>query len=448
MARQWFVHAVVSAMVVGSLVGHSSGEDIRYRGYLPRFPLPAPAMGVGPNGAPATWMGGDASWSTPLDQTRSIWTFCDPGIAPPGTISRKDPQRPIKGVANTVAIASCKDGKFSATHYYRGNPEHPLPFFEDPNNPTNDDAGSRLWLCKNFLYRKKLFVFAHQIMQPGPAYNTFLIRVDNPFDSPLSWNFEYLSLGVLPPPKAGAKPRSRSAPFTFGNEAHVDEREGYLYTYGFVADNNSENAYDYFHKFQVTALRIPLEKLLTAPAWYDLALDSQYMSARFGEWKPGLFEDADCYRVGIPSIFSFSVRYNETLRAWQTVFLYDGAIADFHGKALSGDDPKVNSVFIMTGKTRYGPWSPPVLLARLPEMNPGEVKIPDRPQGPDSYAYRLQEQVPYEVGDGDVAITYTIGSVFEIREHNMELRNNDNRVYTLYGWTAPNPFFVPAAPFR
>ena len=370
----------------------------RYRGYLPSFPLPAPAMGWERRGSEGVWMGGDASFSCPLDATRSFWTFCDAGIAPPGTTSRRQAGHPIVGVGNSIAIGVCREGKFLAVHFFGGSPEQPRPFFFDPNNQNNDPKGSRLWLRKSLMYKGKLYIFAHQIMDPGPVYNTFIIRVANPLDSPTAWTYDYLSLGVLPPPKAGLDPPSIPAPFTFGVEAYVDEREGYLYTYGSIVDQVSKNAYDYFHKFQNSALRISLAKLESAPPWADLALDAQFMTSRFGEWKPGLFDAQDYHRVGIPSIFGYSVRYSQTLKAWQVVFLHDGAVADYHGSVLKVDDPRVNSVFIMTGPTAFGPWSRAVPVARIPEMDPAEVRRPDRPQGPDSYAYCAANSPPSRPG--------------------------------------------------
>ena len=169
-----------------------------------------------------TWMGGDASFLCPLDEARSFWSFADAGIAPVGTRSRLDPARKVIGLGHTIAIATCKNGKFSVMHYYRGTPEHPLPIFIDPNNPHNDGKGSRFWLRKPSCTAATL-----HLRPPDDGPGDGLQHLPDPGRQPAgvapAWTYDYLALGVLPAPKLGEEP-PKPPPFTFGNEAFVDER--------------------------------------------------------------------------------------------------------------------------------------------------------------------------------------------------------------------------------
>ncbi len=410
---------------------------IKYPGYFPNFPAPAPATGVEPNPGPGTWLGGDGPFSCPLDATRSFWSFCDAGVGAAEATNRQG----VIGLGNTIAIATCKDGKFTAQHYFRGSPARPRPFFPDPENFDGRQDGLRFWLRKAFPYNNRLYIFAHQVCDPGDiVYNTKIIRVLNPFDPPTRWDYQILALGVMPVPKPN-QPDPPGAPIQFGNEAFVSLIEKYVYTYGVTLNHKTPE--DYFGTFQVTALRISLDELDAAPPGADLSRFSQYMTARYGEWKPGLFDPDDYYKVGIPAVIGYTTRYNETLRLWQTVFCHDRAVAQNIWGQLQPGDPKANSAYVMTSSSPYGPWSQPVAVAKFPEMDPARANHPDRPFNPDNMVYAVGEQPAFEAWDGVIVVSYALGSLGQNRDSKNPRPLNDIKVYNTYAWPAAHPSFVP-----
>ncbi len=439
---------VFLAALIISAMGPDVSAQIRYRGYLPRFPNPAPASGVGPGGGPANWLGGDASFSCPLDAERSYWSFADIGIAAQGVRERREAANSTQGISigNSIAIATCRDGKFVAQHYYRGSAQHPLPFFLDLNNQANDPTGTRLWLRKAIMIDRQLYIFAMQTNDTGGIFNTQIIRVLNPLESPQQWRYEYLNLGIFPAPRPGQAEKITPAPVNFGNEAFLDPEGKYLFVYGMHCDHRS--ARDFFTKFKITALRIPLDDLRNAPAGSDLGPICQSMTRQPGVWKNTLHDPNDFHDVGIPAYNGFSTRYNATLKAWQAVFCHDGILAEYFTGSRKFDDPLVNSVFVMTSASPWGPWTRPVPVSRYPEMDAAHDALTDRPHGPDCLGYFASEQPAFETWDGTIVFSYTIGSYAELRHHDGNPKLDNLKLYNVYTWSAPHPLFGPLPPDR
>jgi hypothetical protein len=290
------------------------------------------------------------------------------------------------------------------------------------------------------MIKGRLYIFAHQIIDPGGVFNTLLIRVANPLDSPERWSFDYLNMGIFKRPTPGISPRE-AAPVHFGTEVILDEPGNFLYTYGCYANNAS--AKDFFNSFTLFPVRIPLDKVETMPANGDLGRVAQFM-AKDGTWRDGLHDPNDFHPVGIPSFNSFSVRYNKTLKAYQALFAHDKELAQYLAANRAYDDPKVNSVWMKVGPTPYGPWSEPRVVAKYPEMDARYDGIVDRPHGKECYGYFMNERPEFETGDSNVVFCYTIGSYTEGHGKNSDIKNGNLKLYNVYSWSAPNPFFVPA----
>ena len=441
------IKRVVGELIVAALILVAAGPiapaQFTYPGYVPSFPNPGQASGVGPEGGPANWLGGDASFMCPLDAERSYWSFADIGIAAPGVTDRRHSANHLQGlsIGNSIAIATCRDGQFSVQHYYRGSAEHPLPFFLDLNNLANDPKGTRLWLRKAIVIDRRLYIFAMQTNDTGGIFNTQIIRVLNPLDAPPRWRYEYLNLGIFPAPRPHQAGKLTPAPVNFGNEAFLDPEGKYLFVYGMHCDHRSPH--DFFTKFRITALRIPLEILKGAPAGSDLGPSAESMTKQFGVWKNGLHDPNDYHDVGIPAFNGFSTRYNATLKAWQAVFCHDGIIAEYFSGSRKFDDPLVNSVFAMTGPSPWGPWTKPVPVARYPEMDPEHDNLDDRPHGADCLGYFAAEQPAFETWDGDIAFSYTIGSYADLRRHDDGPTLDNLKLYKVYTWSARHPSFGP-----
>ena len=418
-------------------------DEIRYPGYFPSFPAPGLASGVGQGGTPGVWLGGDAGFCCPLDESRSFWSFADVAIGVTGARSRLESSNHLRhlAVGNSIAIATCRNGRFGVQHFFRGPADHPLPFFPDPHNPTGDPKGSRLWLRKAILHKGRLYIFAHQIVDPGGVFNTYLIRVGNPMESPGAWRYDYLLLGLFPAPGPGVDPRTGAAPVHFGTEAFLDVPNNYLYTYGCFASHKSTK--EFFNSFVLFPLRIPLGLVEAAPPYGDLGRSSQFMTSKFDVWRDGLHDPTDFHRVEIPALNSFSVRYNATLKAWQAVFHHDLPLEEYKAGNRRFEDPLVNSVWAMTSNSPFGPWSKPRAVSKVPEMDSRFDKIPDRPHGRDCFAYFVNEQPAFEPWDGDIVFCYTIGSYAQAHDHNNGPVFNDLKLYNVYGWPAANPFFGP-----
>ncbi len=246
---------LAAACLVLSAAGPPAPAQFEYPGYAPSFPTPGPAQGVGPGGGPANWLGGDASFSCPLDAERSYWSFADVYIAAPGVSDRRESANHLQGIStgNSIAIATCRD-------------------------------------------------------------------------------------------------------------------------------------------------------------------------------------------VGIPAYNGYSTRYNATLKAWQVVLCNERALVEYYGGLRKFDDPLVNSAYIMTGPSAWGPWSAPRVLARYPEMNPKQPAIAGRPRGTDCVAFFTAEQPAFEAGDGQVVFSYTIGSYAQRRYRDAGPMLANTELYDVYSWSAANPF--------
>ncbi len=438
-----FLAAMTAATLMLSAAVPSAFGQFEYPGYVPSFPTPGPALGVGPEGGPANWLGGDASFSCPLDAERSYWSFADVYIAAPGIVDRHQSANHLLGLStgNTIAIATCRDGKFEVQHYYRGSAEHPYPFFLDLNNPTNDPTGTRLWLRKALMIAGHLYIFAKQVNNTGGVFNTQIIRVLNPLDAPPHWHYDYLNLGIFPAPKPRQVGTTAPAPINFGNEAYLDPEGNYLFVYGMQVDNSSPK--NFIANFRITALRIPLGVLKDAKAGSDLGPACQSLSNTPGKWRDGLHHPSDFHDVNIPAFNGFSTRYNAALKAWQVVFCDDRALFDYYNGLRTFGDPLVNSASIMTGPTAWGPWSTPKALARYPEMDPRRPPIAGRPRGMDCYAYFTAEQPAFETGDREVVFSYTIGSYTQRRYHDDRFVLGDSELYNVYTWATAHPSFGP-----
>ena len=418
----------------------SQGDDaIRFPGCSPGFVAPAPAQGVAPGGGPGTYLGSDAGFACPLDRQTTFWTLCDVAIGPIGARTRDDSTNKKNNLAigNTIALTTCRDGKFTVQHYFRGSSDNPLPFFPDPNNRENVAHGTRLWPRRAFVDEGKLYVFAQQIADPGAVYNTWIIRVENPHDRPDRWQFVYLTLGQFPIPKI--KVPTPASVIHFGSDAVLSVPDGYVYTYGIELP--LKGAYE--GNFQMTALRIPLAALRAAKAWDDLGPKAESMTREFNVWKPGLHDRNDRYLVGIPAFNAFSVRYNARLKLWQAVYGDDRSHGAFYAGFMPITDIKVKGVYVMAGPTPFGPWGKPELVATYPEMDPTRVNQTRHPYNADSYGYFVNELPAFEANDAEITFTYSIGSYRLTRHHDYSSFQVDMKQYTIESWTAPNPLLAP-----
>jgi hypothetical protein len=399
------------------------------------FPAPSPAIST--TGTPGGWYGGDSGYMIPLDANTMFWTFADVYIGAQPVAGARNRSGACTGISvgNSIALVK-RDPETKAvttTHYFRGSPvpdasgvfsQGPYPFFAAPNvspKDRNKNNGDRLWPHKSFLLGGSLYIFTYLLNTENDHYTikqTVIVKVVNPFDSPSKWEFGYLYIG---------KNTGQQVAAYYGAEAFYvespDPNQNYLYVYGIYCSDYNQ----FFQKFQVLGLRVPLDKLKAATDGTDLEPVTQVMARKYGTWKPLPVDPEDFYEIGNSRNLgyqSISTRFNRTLNSWQVTFSYDKDVED--GK-FGSVDPKSRTVWVAKGAGPFGPWEKPMLAftfpeAAIPTPTPGIPATPPGQLPPDPatvrggppggifagklYSYFALEVPELESSDDVLAITY------------------------------------------
>ena len=323
----------------------------------------------------AGWLGGDGAFSIPLSPDRELWLFGDSFIARHNHHTRAGSTRAASTmVANTIAISSCRAGKFSIDYHWTP-PTHghkPRAFFDSRTH------AFRYWPLDGFLYNKTLYVAMLRVETTNPTkpFGFKLIGVDlakiaNPDAPPDRWSITYLSLS-----------KSRAA---FPGISIV-VRPPYVYLYG-VIDR------DHHKRHAVILTRISLDHL-------DRPAESlEYLAAR-PAWKPAPIQ-SDAADVVAQGQSDFSVRYHPEIAKWVMLQQQPGfATAE---------------IGIRTADNLDGPWSPFRSLMNIPEMHTR------RSHRKRIFCYAAKEHSSFESTPGTLVVTYACNSFSSLALTDMKI---------------------------
>jgi hypothetical protein len=158
-------------------------------------------VGVAPSCGPPQfpyadgWLGGDAAYSIPIDDGKSVWLFGDTFVGSPDQHDRRN----ADFIHNSIAISECaRDGTWQIEYAWgRATDGSPRAFFEP------DERSGYWWLFDGFVHADRLYIglLGVEESEPrGPLNLPFrytgmkLARVENYEDDPQTWNFEVLPL--------------------------------------------------------------------------------------------------------------------------------------------------------------------------------------------------------------------------------------------------------------
>jgi hypothetical protein len=312
-----------------------------------------------------SWMGADAAYSIPLDQSSTVWLFGDTFVGK---------QREARTmIHNSIAIRRCRGSNCRATYWWSGmRAGHNSSFFKTPET-------DYYWPLDGFVHQRKLYVFLEQ-MRATPEGGAFgfdysrivLATVSNPWANPHDWQISYqtISMGSLVVPGiATAIPSKQS------NTEYVSV---------FTLFRPSEA------KPFCGLLRLPLSDLAAASDsanWQYLAAGSKWLT-----WKRST-SPPDALPLLDGNITEMSVVFHSATAPWIAVYPTPGFVSNTASYRTAGD--------------LSGPWTTSRPLFNYPEMQRGDPRYTAH-----VFCYAAKEHSELETA-GEMAFTYACNSTYE-----------------------------------
>jgi hypothetical protein len=289
------------------------------------------------------WLGGDAAYSVPLGDGRTLWLFGDSFVA-----SRDQPDRQGSAfVHNSVGVSRCSAAGFDIDYAWgRAADGSHAAFLERP-------GGGWWWLFDGFTHAGQLYLGLLEVehAEPsGPLSMPFafsgvqLARVANPDDPPSEWRTDVVSLS--------ADERA------FPASAFVVDGDS-LYLFTFVSEAGG--------RYPRGLARVPLAALDGTATRVDWALESL---ASDGRWKPGI--DASDLRILMnDTATEMSVHFHPAIGKWLALYNYPEVGDDFPAERPS------DVIWVRTAAALKGPWSEPRAIHRIAELSPESSNDPN-----------------------------------------------------------------------
>jgi hypothetical protein len=311
------------------------------------------------------WLGGDGAYSVPLADGRSLWLFGDTFVGAPGALDR----RGARFIHNSVGVSTCHpDGRFEVAYFWgRGDDGAPRAILD------RGDASRWWWLSGGF--------------QRGDRLSVGLLEVEAaPARGALSLPFRITGTSIAEIRDASLDPRDwkpRVLPLSSDASAFPLAAQvvsgAHLYHFGFLERGDQRPRF---------LARLPLAAFDAATP--DLPGAIETLGAG-GRWLPGLQPDAALILME-DSATEMSVAFHATDGRW--VALYNHAQVDAaFPKARPSD-----AIYARTAERLEGPWSPPQLIFRIPELAPGRGD-------PNTGCYAAKEQPAFS-RPGSATFTY------------------------------------------
>ena len=315
----------------------------------------------------AGWLGGDGAYSVPLSPTRSLWLFGDTFVGADGQQNRAG----AAFIHNSVALSQCgPDGRFDVRYVWgRGADGAPREFLARSGT-------GWWWLFGGFLHEGRLYVgmLAVEASEPrGPLRlpfrftGTALARIDDPHADPATWRPEVLPLSR----SATALPVSAMVP----DGAHL-----HLFTFVDAGGGRSPRI----------LLRLPLARLSDGTPDLEASLETLEADG----WRPG-FAPERAQVLMDDNATEMSVRHHADLGKWIALYNYPDVGPDFPRT------PTSDAVYARSADRLEGPWSPPGLIFRIPELAPAHAPPPD----PNLGCYAAKEHPGFSP-PGSLTFTY------------------------------------------
>jgi hypothetical protein len=312
------------------------------------------------------WLGGDGAFSVPLASGRSVWLFGDTFVGEPGQSDRAG----ASFVHNSVGISRCgADGRFEIDYFWgRGADGSPRAFLER-------EGGGWWWLQGGFLHEGRLYLglleveaaTAHGALAlPFRFGGATLARIDDPESDPASWRPSLLPLTH----------DARALPL-----AALRTHGAHLYLFAFLDRGDDRHPR--------ILLRLPLARLDADPgAALETLGDDGVWRAGFAPERARVLMDDDATEM--------SVRYHDELGKWIALYNFPDTQGSFPAT------PASDAVWARTATALEGPWSPRVLVFRIPELAPQ----PDAsPPDPNTGCYAAKEHPQFSL-PGSLTFTY------------------------------------------
>ncbi len=279
------------------------GCAVPLRGVWESRPLPEIDDRFFPNGSP--WRGGDAIYSVPLSNDRTLWLFGDSFIAKPGVSGREG----SKMVRNSLAIETVGGG---LDFFWRTEDGQPADAVKCPV------AGEWFWPLSGLRIGPRLHLFLYRLKAKGDgAFGfaetaTLLATVADPDLPPERWTMT-----------------TREIPASFGTASL--RLEGYAYLYG-IRDHRASR--------QAILARVPEE-----------AIED---TARWRYWTGSGWSEAPAAAAPVFSgaATEMSVSYLPAARAFAAVTSAPLLSPDIH---------------VLRAPRPEGPWGPPDVVYTCPE---------------------------------------------------------------------------------
>lgn len=319
------------------------------------------------------WLGGDAAYSIPLPDGRSLWLFGDSGVS-------SDPSETLRIhgdelVRNSIGLSTCDSQGVWSIWYYWGNQYKPGPkaFF--------DSRSEKYWYWPGdgFTYKGSVYVALMKLRgKPEPGV----------------FSFEYIGAHL-------AKITNLSAPPDEWEITYVDLFDGLKVLPGVTIVR--EGDYVYLFALFERDVHPPSPLILTRVPLDELSQPATHLEywAKDKTWKAGL-DPADALPVMEQGQSEMTVRYHADFGKWVAVSL--------EPKFLS------NRIMVSTASALTGPWSNWQTVYEIPEMNPASPGY-DK----DTWCYAVKEHIQFACGS-KLLITYACNSFdFEKMVSNMNI---------------------------
>lgn len=329
--------------------------------------LPASGPQIDPNFFPYTqgWLGADAAYSIPLDESSTVWLFGDTFVG-----KQREPRTMIH---NSVALRSCGGSHCSATYWWSGmRTGHDAAFFKTPET-------DYFWPLDGFVFQRKLYVFLEQ-MQATPEGGAFgfdysrivLATVANPWANPSGWQISYRTISM----------GNRVVPgiATVISPEHLNTE--YVSVFTLFRPSKA--------KHFCGLLRLPLNDLSKAgesAGWQYLATGSKWLA-----WKQST-SPIDALPLLDGNITEMSVTFHSDRAQWMAVYPTPGFLS--------------NRVAYSTASNLAGPWTAARPLFTYPEMQQGDPSYTAH-----VFCYAAKEHPELESAR-EMAFTYACNSTHE-----------------------------------
>ena len=304
------------------------------------------------------WLGGDAAFSIPLPDGRSLWLFGDSFVGRANQTNRPG----SKMVRNAIALSTCDAKTGWDIHYYwqDRHKKAPASFFDLRT------GNFWYWPGDGFCYEDSVYVVLWK-MKPKPEEKIFsfktagavLAKISNISAPPRDWQVTSLPLLDIPN-------------LVLSTSAVV--QDGYVYLFTLWEDDA--------HGRPMLLARLPLTGL-AEPSPHLEYLDQN------NQWKSG-FDPEKAFVVMDKGTSELSVRYHPESKIWV---------------AISGESLFISDKIVArTAPNLTGPWSAMQTVYEIKEL------VPSTPGwDKDTFCYAKKEHIEFSEG-ANLLITYACNS--------------------------------------